>query len=187
MATNRASVKIAPGAVICDECELVGDITIGTRTVIHPKARIIAEAGPIIIGEFNIVEELVEIINRCEDKDQNQQVMIIGNNNVFEVSAHVECMKIGDHNIVESKAKVGRQLELTSGCIIGVFVNEDSLLTSNEKLPENLLTVIHGSNCERRTQRERPPAQTLQIDFLAKILPNYHYLKKPAKMGTPQR
>ncbi|XP_046343919.1 dynactin subunit 6-like [Haliotis rufescens] len=181
MASNRGSVKIAPGAVICDECELVGDITIGTRTVIHPKARIIAEAGPIIIGEFNIVEELVEIVNRCEEKDHNQQVMIIGNNNVFEVSAHVESMKIGDHNIVESKAKVGRQVELTSGCIVGGLCH----VTSNEKLPEN--TVIHGSNCERRTQRERPPAQTLQIDFLAKILPNYHYLKKPAKMGTPQR
>ena len=27
-----------------------GDITIGAKTVIHPKARIIAEAGPIIIG-----------------------------------------------------------------------------------------------------------------------------------------
>ena len=24
------SVKIAPGALVCDECELVGDITIGT-------------------------------------------------------------------------------------------------------------------------------------------------------------
>ena len=31
----------------------------------HPKARIIAEAGPIIIGEGNLVEERCEIINRC--------------------------------------------------------------------------------------------------------------------------
>lgn len=29
---------------------ITGDITIGAKTVIHPKARIIAEAGPIIIG-----------------------------------------------------------------------------------------------------------------------------------------
>ena len=29
--------------------------------------------------------------------------------------------------------------------------------------------------------------QTLQIDFLTKILPNYHYLRKPTKATTPQR
>ena len=48
--SSKSSVKIAPGAVVCNECELKGDITIGPRTVVHPKARIIAEAGPIIIG-----------------------------------------------------------------------------------------------------------------------------------------
>ena len=49
--SSKSSVKIAPGAVVCNECELKGDITIGPRTVVHPKARIIAEAGPVIIGE----------------------------------------------------------------------------------------------------------------------------------------
>jgi carbonic anhydrase/acetyltransferase-like protein (isoleucine patch superfamily) len=59
-------VKIAPGAMVCNECELRGDITIGSMTVIHPRASIIAEAGPIIIGECNIVEEQARIINRLE-------------------------------------------------------------------------------------------------------------------------
>jgi len=39
-------------------------IGLGSRTVVHPKARIIAEAGPIIIGEGNLIEERCEIINR---------------------------------------------------------------------------------------------------------------------------
>lgn len=30
-------------------------------------------------------------------------------------------------------------------------------------------------------------AQNLQIDFLAKILPNYHYLKKPTKAPSPMK
>ena len=30
-------------------------VTIGPRTVIHPKARILAEAGPIFIGEGNLI------------------------------------------------------------------------------------------------------------------------------------
>ena len=49
---NKSSVKISGGAVVCNESELRGDITIGARTVIHPKAKIIAESGPIIIGKF---------------------------------------------------------------------------------------------------------------------------------------
>jgi len=44
--------------------ELQGDITIGSRTVIHPRAKIIALLGPIIIGENNIIEEQVQIINK---------------------------------------------------------------------------------------------------------------------------
>lgn len=31
--------------------------------MIHPKARIIAEAGPIVIGEGNLIEEQALIIN----------------------------------------------------------------------------------------------------------------------------
>lgn len=34
--------------------------------MIHPKARIIADAGPIIIGEGNLIEEQAEIINRLD-------------------------------------------------------------------------------------------------------------------------
>ncbi|KAK3587676.1 hypothetical protein CHS0354_042460 [Potamilus streckersoni] len=178
---NPTSVKIAPGAVVCDESEIFGDVTIATRTVVHPKAKIIAEAGPIIIGENNIIEELTQIVNRTTEKGGNQTVMIIGNNNVFEVGSYVESLKIGDHNVVEAKAHVGRQVELTSGCIIGAACS----ITSSEVMQEN--TVIYGADCSRRVQREKPPAQALQIDFLTKILPNYHYLKKPSKAATPQR
>lgn len=35
----------------------------GPRTVVHPKARIIADAGPIVIGEGNLIEEQALIIN----------------------------------------------------------------------------------------------------------------------------
>ena len=35
--------------------------------------------------------------------------MIIGNNNVFEVDCASNALKIGDNNIVESKARIGRE------------------------------------------------------------------------------
>ena len=31
------SLTIATGAIVCNESQLVGEISIGTRTVVHPK------------------------------------------------------------------------------------------------------------------------------------------------------
>ncbi|KAM8970365.1 dynactin subunit 6 [Sarcophilus harrisii] len=175
------SVKIAPGAVVCVESEIRGDVTIGPRTVIHPKARIIAEAGPIVIGEGNLIEEQAFILNGYPEnvipdtEDVEPKPMIIGTNNVFEVGCYSEAMKMGDNNVIESKAHVGRNVILTSGCIIGACCN----LNTFEVIPEN--TVIYGADCLRRVQTERPQPQTLQLDFLMKILPNYHHLKKTTK------
>ncbi|XP_007174117.1 dynactin subunit 6 isoform X1 [Balaenoptera acutorostrata] len=179
-------VKIAPGAVVCVESEIRGDVTIGPRTVIHPKARIIAEAGPIVIGEGNLIEEQALIINAHPEnitpdaEDPEPKPMIIGTNNVFEVGCYSQAMKIGDNNVIESKAYVGRNVILTSGCIIGACCS----LNTCEVIPEN--TVIYGTGCLRRVQTERPQPQTLQLDFLMKILPNYHHLKKTMKgSSTP--
>lgn len=49
---------------MCEESKLRGDITIGAGTIIHPSAVIIAEAGPIIIGEHCLIEEQAKIIHR---------------------------------------------------------------------------------------------------------------------------
>ena len=37
---------------------------LGTRTIIHPGVSIIAEAGPIFIGDGNLIEEQCVIANR---------------------------------------------------------------------------------------------------------------------------
>uniref|UniRef100_A0A4W3JY78 Dynactin subunit 6 n=1 Tax=Callorhinchus milii TaxID=7868 RepID=A0A4W3JY78_CALMI len=179
--TQQFIFTIAAGAVVCVESEIRGDVTIGPRTVVHPKARIIAEAGPIIIGEGNLIEEQALIINRypenvmLQKEDVEPKIMNIGTNNVFEVGCNFEALKIGDNNVIESKAFVGRNVILTNGCIIGACCE----VKSCEVIPEN--TVIYGVDCMRRVQTERPQPQTLQLDFLMKILPNYHHLKKTVK------
>uniref|UniRef100_A0A2K6FDT0 Dynactin subunit 6 n=1 Tax=Propithecus coquereli TaxID=379532 RepID=A0A2K6FDT0_PROCO len=145
------NVKIAPGAAVCVESEIGGDITMGPRTLIHPKARIIVEARTIAIGENNITPDT---------KDPEPKPMMIGTNNVFEV----DC----------------RNVILTSGCITGACRN----LNTFEITPENM--VIYGADCLRRVQTEGSQPQTLQLDFLMKILPNYHHLKKTIKgSSTP--
>ncbi len=171
------SLNIAPGAIVCNESQLVGDISIGTRSVVHPKAQIIAEAGPIIIGENNLIEERAKIINA---KDPNEttdttRVMIIGNNNVFEVDSTSYALKIGDFNNLESKSVVGKSVVMTNGCIVGAGCQ----ILTEEVIKEN--SVIYGSKNERRVQGDKPGPQTLQIEYLSKVLPNYHHLKKPTK------
>lgn len=80
----QKSVKTAPRAVACAESEIRGDVTVGPRTVIHSKARIIAEAGPIVIAQGNLIEKQVLIINAHPDnitpeaEDPEQKPMIIG-------------------------------------------------------------------------------------------------------------
>ncbi|KAM6949470.1 dynactin subunit 6-like [Aplochiton taeniatus] len=184
----QKSVKIAAGAVVCVESEIRGDVTIGARTVVHPKARIIAEAGPIIIGEGNLIEEQALIINSYPEnilpdtEGIEPKSMSIGTNNVFEVGCVSQALEIGDNNVIESKADLGRHVTLTSGCIVGACCQ----VNTSEVIPEN--TVIYGSHCMRRVQTEKPQPQTLQLDFLMKILPNYHHMKKTVKASsTPVR
>ena len=161
-------MKISSGAIVCIErTVLEGDITIGHRTVIHPTAVIQAKEGPIVIGDFNLIEENAKIINNSPTQ------MTIGCNNVFEVGSYCESNEIGDNNILESKCKLGNMTKLSNGCVIGAMceVNYDEIL------PEN--TIIFGSNCNRRIQHEKPATQTYQLDFLSKILPNYQKIDKP--------
>lgn len=171
-------LKLGTGSVVCQEAEIKGEVTIGSRTVVHPKARILAEAGPIFIGDNNLIEEQATIVNsfRSEGDDQPERItMKIGNHNVFEVGSQCEAIKVGDNNILEAKSKIGRHTAISHGCVIGAMCE----VTSQETLPEN--TVIYGSCCSRRVQAEKPVPQTLQLDFLTKILPNYHHLKKSSR------
>nr|CAG4635179.1 EOG090X0I48 [Alona affinis] len=171
-----SNLKIATGAIVCCESDKAKkDLRITSRTVIHPRAKILATSGPIIIGENNIIEEQVQIINSNEGGD-NPTVMIIGNNNVFEVDCVVKSSKIGDNNIVESKALVGRHTSLSNGCVIGAKCEVHVC----ETLPEGTLFYGSGSEVKRRIQADKPSAQGAQIEFLSKVLPNYHRIRKPA-------
>ena len=102
------------GCVVCKSATVVGDISIGSGTVVHPLARIIAKTGPIIIGDTNIIEEMVEIVNDGPD----EAVMIIGSSNMIQVGARLDCLKMGNNNVVESRSIVGRHTVLSYGCVV---------------------------------------------------------------------
>lgn len=96
------------------------------------------------------------------------QALKIGDNNVIESKGGIlpsvslafsECSSLYNFDEVTHVTKylffcwladVGRNVILTSGCIIGAFCQVNTC----EVIPEN--TVIYGSGCMRRVQTERP-------------------------------
>jgi len=79
MAPIKDKFSIHTKAVVCQDVDLRGDITIGSGTIVHPKATIFAITGPIVIGTGNIIEEGAIIINR------KKETMRIGDENLFEI------------------------------------------------------------------------------------------------------
>lgn len=171
---HAKDVRIAQGAVVCLDCKLEGPIVIGNSTVVHPKACISAEGGSIVIGENNIFEEqsVVKYGRVAADKKNRPSTLNIGSHNVFEIGCVVLAKVVGDNNIFEAKSYVGPDVEVGNGCIIGAGVS----LKLPEKLPDNV--IITGNQYNRKIASDRPPLQTLQLEFLSKVLPNYHHLKK---------
>lgn len=161
------------GAIVCcEQTKISGDVSIGSKTIVHPTAMIRAEKGPIIIGGCNLIEEFVQIINK------NTEPMVIGSYNVFEVGSYSESMRIGDHNVLESKCRLGSKCHLTTGCVVGAKCS----METEEELEPN--TLIYGCNCSRRIQYDKPSAQSHQLEFLTKILPNYQKIEKPNTVAT---
>ncbi|KAM7534122.1 hypothetical protein Aperf_G00000113395 [Anoplocephala perfoliata] len=98
--------------------------------------------------------------------------------NNIDVGARVYSREVGNSNVFESKCYVGPHVRVSNGCLVGALCS----LTAAEQLQEN--TVIYGENCQRRISAERPMPQSLQLDFLSKILPNYHHLLLASKPPT---
>ncbi|GAA6022534.1 hypothetical protein JCM10207_006578 [Rhodosporidiobolus poonsookiae] len=109
----RDTFKVGTKTVVVEQCDLRGDITIGSGTILQPRCTIVAAAGPIIFGQNNIVEETVVIVNR------HKTPLIIGDNNLFEVGCRIEAPSIGDWNTFGIKCRVSPQVSVGSHCTIG--------------------------------------------------------------------
>ena len=45
------------------EAKIVGNVHFGEGCIVHPGAKILAEGGDIIIGDYNIFEEYSQVVN----------------------------------------------------------------------------------------------------------------------------
>ncbi|KAI8645722.1 trimeric LpxA-like protein, partial [Parasitella parasitica] len=165
----RNRITAGPKSVVCQETELKGEISIGT--VLHPQCRVIAENGPIYIGKNNIIEENVIIFNNVINDSCHGYIMLI----TF-LSSDVEGSRIGNNNIVESRARIVGSTSVGNYCVIGSACSTES----NETIPD--LTIVYGAQSKRRNQSEPLATQATlharHLDYLREVLPKYNHLKK---------
>ncbi|KAI0001762.1 trimeric LpxA-like protein [Russula vinacea] len=191
----RDKFTIHSKAVVCQDVELKGDITIGSGTIVHPKATIFAIAGPIVIGANCIIEESAIIVNR------RKEVMRIGDDNLFEIgcracvlptdcmshliSVHlsvyvgVESPSVGNFNTVSTRARVHHTVRISSYCVIGAGCLV--VPTDDEVLDE--YTVVYGPSAERRVWSGRGRVQEADLrrkhaEYLRETLPKFNRLRK---------
>ncbi|KAG9293056.1 hypothetical protein G9A89_016418 [Geosiphon pyriformis] len=165
MPRNKESVIIAKRAVVCQDTVLDGEINIGT--VLHPQCNIRAEQGPIIIGQNNIIEEKVTIVNKQPTS------LIIGDENVFEVGSYIEGSRIGNKNIIEAKARILGTTSLGDNCVVGAVCST----RTDEVIPNN--TIIYGDYHDRRLQTNsgNPTLHTRHLDYLRDVLPKFNHTR----------
>uniref|UniRef100_A0A1S4GUE2 Dynactin subunit 6 n=1 Tax=Anopheles gambiae TaxID=7165 RepID=A0A1S4GUE2_ANOGA len=177
----RNDFKIMPRSMVCEDSNLRGDITISSGCVIHPCSTIIAESGPIVLGENCIVEEYATLRYRIPENHPDHgalkaegvaKPLIIGPDNVFEVGCTVEALSIGERNVFECKSYVSADVTVGSGCVIGAGCR----LVGQQTLPDK--TIVYEAQCMQREAMDKQKTQMIQLDYLRKILPNYHHLRK---------
>jgi dynactin-6 len=121
----RPPVTLAPTIVIADTAQLTGtfQITIGSDTVIHPRAKLNSTLGPITVGSFCIINE------RTTLAAADDEGLVIEDAVVVEANAVVEARRIGEGTWVEVGVRVGRAAVVGKVCfpsllpalLIGVF------------------------------------------------------------------
>jgi len=188
MVTLQDRFNFSPKAIVCQDADVRGDVTIGPLCILHPKCTVIALSGPIVFGQGNIVEETAVIVNR------RTEPMIIGNNNLFEVGCRIEAASVGSHNTFEAKSCVLSSVAISDWCQIGAgciatplttFSKNDTEsdtddLSSIETLPSR--TVVFGADCTRRVWsgeglRQATALHAKHLDYLREMIPRYARLK----------
>lgn len=169
----RDRFTIHSKAVVCQDSELKGDITIGAGTIVHPKATIFAIAGPIVIGTNCILEEGCILVNR------RKEVMRIGDDNLFEICCRVESPSIGNFNTFSTKSRVHHTIRVSSYCVIGAC----SLVVPTQDQLFDDFTVVYGPTAEQRVWSGRGKIQEADLrrkhaEYLREMLPKFNRLRR---------
>lgn len=169
----------ADPVICCKNIQSEGPISFGQGCVVHPECSLIAEAGPIVFGEYNIIEEKVRIVNRIKRDEQGKPLpggpMIIGSYNLFEVGTVIENAEVGSFNLFEHRSGLQPGAGVGNNCV----VTATAVIKSGMKVPDG--SVVYSEDRYRsnpNTQEEafRQNIKSL-IDELARSLPKFNQIQ----------
>ncbi|CAK8987840.1 unnamed protein product [Durusdinium trenchii] len=174
VAAPTVPFEVQKDAVVCQEAKVQGvhSIKVGQGTVIHPASLINAQAGPIVIGSFNIIEEQVEIVNSSEVP------LVIGDHNMLEVGVKVlgeGGQRMGDGNLLECRSVLPPGCSIGHGCTLGACTS----LEEGEVLSDETVVVAPGlRHLEPGAREAHVQAVSKFIEVLKETLPRCHHLRK---------
>jgi len=141
----KPPTSLAPSLVIADLASLTGThlITLGAKSVVHPRGRLNSTYAPITVGSNCILSERSSIGFQSPPLTDQEQGVVIGDFVVIESGAVIEAKKIGDGSLIEVNAKIGKGAVLGKHCKIGPLCE----VAEGDELPE--YTVVYGNGMRR--------------------------------------
>ena len=178
--------------MVCKTSNIQGDVTIGTGTVVHPKASIIAEGGPIVVGPNNIIEEFALIKNEWlldPSEPLGRQLkprgpMIIGSHNLFEVCCEITSCRIGEFNRFEPRSRVCAGVRVGNNCALGPAAVLARSIPDGTAVygPSSLSSPIIGADFDEAKEQHLS-----HLKLLAESLPHHNHLIPPTDHSGKHR
>lgn len=152
-----------------DDTVLV-ELTMKSGNVFHPEAQLlflvnssITEPIQVSIGNDNLFEERCQVtidltqLESSSSKEEDGTWLMIGSNNRFSPSCHVETSCIGNSNIFEASCLVRRKSPIGSGNVIAPLVQIMMMEQANddETLLENTVIYNLGDNLHPQFRQEQ--------------------------------
>ncbi|CRG98899.1 dynactin subunit 6, putative [Plasmodium relictum] len=119
--------------------ELNTNVHIGKRNIIFPGCNIIVKNAKIYIGENNLFEDNVTIINNTNKN------MYIGSNNIFRSGTYIiNSLKIGNKNYFDYKCQIyNSKIGCCSFIGINMYIDHKWSIKKNLKIVDNILTSMN--------------------------------------------
>lgn len=178
--SSKPPCTIHPTAIVSDKAQITGTfpVEVGEDTVIHPFARIRAEAGKVVVGRKCVIWEKAVIgAGKAADGDRGDASVILQDYVTVESGASIEASVVGEGSEIGVKAAVGRGVTLGKWCKICPLE-----VVVGEVEPEvEAFTVVFGDGRRRvdgsakafeEVRRAKREGTAKQVEGLRRLIPD---------------
>ena len=153
--------KIGEDCFIAKSAQIIGDVTIGDRTIVLFNAVIRGDLNKIVIGEKCSIQDNVVIHATPEHET------IIGNEVAITHGCVLEGCRIGDRTLLGMGAVVLDGAEIGENCIIGA----GAVVLNNTVIPDNSIAVGVPAKVVKKISEEH-------LNYIRRVIDEYQRLRE---------